>query len=313
MKTNLSLLLLLILPLNNLFAQKEQTILLRTRTGNIEGSLLIATPNTTKTVALIIAGSGPTDRDGNSMGVTNNSLKMLAEALGKNGIASLRYDKRGIGKSREAGLKEADLRFENYIDDAKGWINYLKDSLKFKKIVVIGHSEGSLIGMIASQDKNATKFISIAGAGQTADQLIREQFKKQPASVTAPVNAILDDLAKGKIVENTPPQLISLFRLSVQPYMISWIKYDPQKEIAKLKIPVLIIQGTTDIQISLADADRLSRALPKARLVKIEGMNHIMKPAPADRQQNIATYMQSDLPIKKELIDNLVPFILNNK
>jgi pimeloyl-ACP methyl ester carboxylesterase len=111
-------------------------------------------------------------------------------------------------------------------------------------------------------------------------------------------------------VENVPQTLAALFRPSVQPYMISWFRYDPRKEIAKLKIPVMIIQGTTDIQVGLDESDRLLKALPAAKLVVIEGMNHIMKQAPADRQMNIQTYSQPELPLKKELISNLIPFIL---
>lgn len=311
MKIRFLIILLVFFALQNIYAQTEKIILLKTVTGDIEGTLMSPESNTSKTVALLIAGSGPTDRDGNNPAMKNNSLKMLAVELTKNGIASLRYDKRGIGNSKSAGLKEADLRFENYVNDAKAWVDYLKKELKFNNIIVIGHSEGSLIGMIASQEKNVNKFVSIAGAGRPADQIIREQLKSQPPSVTITSNSILDELVKGKTVENVPQMLFSLFRPSVQPYMISWIKYDPQKEIAKLKIPVLIIQGNTDIQVSLDDANRLAKALPKAKLVIIEGMNHIMKPAPADRQMNIQTYSQPDLAIKKELIDNLIPFIHN--
>ena len=292
-----------------LYAQTEKTVVLNTATGDIEGTLMQPELNTTNTVALIIAGSGPTDRDGNNPAMKNNSLLMIAAELSKNGIASLRYDKRGIAKSKNAGLKESDLRFENYVNDAKEWIIYLKKALKFKNIIVIGHSEGSLIGMIASQNINVTKFVSLAGAGQPADKLIREQLKSQPPAITIQSNSIMDQLLKGKTVENVPQQLNSLFRLSVQPYIISWFKYDPQKEIAKLKIPVMIIQGTTDIQIGLDDAKRLAKALAGSKLVVIEGMNHIMKPAPADRQMNILTYTQPDLALKKELIFNLIPFV----
>jgi len=236
---------------------------------------------------------------------------MLANELAKNGIASLRYDKRGIGNSKTVEFKEADIRFENYVNDAKEWVNYLKKELKFSNIFVIGHSEGSLIGMIVSQEKAVSKYVSVAGAGQPADKIIREQLKNQPTSVTIPLNSILDELVKGKTVENTPEILNSLFRPSVQPYLISWFKYDPQKEIAKLKIPVLIVQGTTDLQVSLDDANRLAKAQPKAKLAIIEGMNHVLKPAPADGQLNIQTYSQPDLPIKKELIDNLIPFLVH--
>jgi len=309
MKITYCLTLVLLVLSTNLFSQTEKTVLLKTGTGDLEGTLIVPAPNNLNMVALLIAGSGPTDRDGNNSGLNNNSLKMLAQELSKNGIASLRYDKRGIAGSRSAGPKEADLRFDNYVDDAKGWVLHLKNELKFNKIIVIGHSEGSLIGMIASQSKNVNKYVSIAGAGQPADKIIREQLKNQPPSVTIEVNAILDNFVKGKTVENTPPELASLFRSSVQPYMISWIKYDPQKEIAKLKIPVLIIQGSTDIQVSLNDANRLAKALPKAKLAIIEGMNHILKPAPSDRNLNIATYSQPDLPLKRELITNLIPFL----
>ncbi len=311
MKIKLCMILIVFMGFSNLYGQSEKMVLLKTATGNIEGTLQIPATPPTKTVALIIAGSGPTDRDGNNPSMKNNSLKILAAELNKNGIATLRYDKRGIANSRNAGLKEADLRFDHYVNDAKGWVNYLRNEIKFSNIIVIGHSEGSLIGMIASQDKNVNKFVSIAGAGQPADKIIREQLKNQPPSLTIRVNAILDDLVKGKTVENTPPELASIFRASVQPYMISWIKYDPQKEIAKLKIPVMIVQGTTDIQVSLEDANRLAKALPKAKLVIIEGMNHIMKPAPADRQMNIITYTQPDLPLKKELIEKLILFLLS--
>ena len=212
--------------------------------------------------------------------------------------------------SREAGLKETDLRFENYINDVKGWVLYLRNELKFNKVIVIGHSEGSLIGIMASQDNQVTKFVSLAGTGQRADKILREQLRNQPPSMAIQINGILDELVKGKTVDNTPPELNSILRSSVQPYMISWFKYDPQKEIAKLKIPVLIIQGTTDIQVTTNDANLLKKGQPKARLVVVDGMNHILKQAPADRQLNIATYTQPDLPLKKELIDNLIPFIL---
>jgi len=311
MKINFCLFLIVCIGYANLYGQSEKIVLLKTSTGDIEGTLLVPALNPTKTAALIIAGSGPTDRDGNNPSMKNNSLKMLASALNKQGIATLRYDKRGIGKSRTAGPVEVNLRFDHYVNDATGWISYLKQEAKFTNIMVIGHSEGSLIGMIAAQDKRVNKLISVAGVGQPADKIIREQLKNQPPSLSIQINSILDDFVKGKTVENTPAQLASIFRPSVQPYMISWFKFDPQKEIAKLKIPVMIIQGTTDIQVTTEDANRLFKAQPKAKLVVIEGMNHIMKPAPADRQMNILTYTQPDLPLKEELIEKLVPFLLS--
>ena len=179
MKT-LCLLFILSFCLSNLYGQNEKIVTLKTPTGDLEGTLLTSESNALGRVALIIAGSGPTDRDGNNQAMKNNSLKMLAVELGKDGISSLRYDKRAIGKSQKAGLKEVDIRFENYIQDAKDWVTYLKNEMKFKEVIVIGHSEGSLIGMIASRGKNVSKYISLAGAGQSADKIIREQLKSQP-------------------------------------------------------------------------------------------------------------------------------------
>lgn len=292
-------------------AQTEEPITLKTETGNIEGTLLLPDAKLPVPVALIIAGSGPTDRDGNNPMMKNNSLKMLSAELAKKGIASLRFDKRGIAQSQQAGLKEADLRFENYIQDAESWIKLLKQNKNFSKVIVIGHSEGSLIGMVASQNENVAKFISIAGIGQPADMTIREQLKAQPPFVLEQSAPILDELVKGKTVENVPQMLFSLFRPSVQPYMISWFKYDPQKEIAKLKKPVLIVQGTTDIQVSVEDAKRLKAANQSAKMTLIAGMNHIFKNADADRTKNIQTYSQPELPVNAELVDVICSFILS--
>jgi len=303
------LLIFLLLHVSLLYAKTDKTVILKTKTGNIEGTLLFPDSIKIFPVALIIAGSGPTDRNGNNPSMTNNSLKMLAESLCKNGIASLRYDKRGIAKSQSAGLKEADLRFENYIDDASAWVYFLAKDKRFTQIIIIGHGEGSLIGMIAAQNKNVDKFISIAGMGESLDITIKKQLKAQPPIVLKEASSILNSLAAGKTVKNVPQILLSLFRPSVQPYMISCIKYKPQTEIAKLDKPILIAQGTTDIQVSLDDANKLSNANHRAKIVIIKGMNHIFKEAEMDRQKNIQTYLNPTLPIKPELVSEIVKFI----
>lgn len=293
----------------HLYAQKEENITLTTKTGNIEGTLLFPEKENNVPVALIIAGSGPTDRDGNNPYMKNNSLKMIATGLSENGIATLRYDKRGIAKSKDAGLQESDLRFENYIDDAKHWVELLKKDKRFNQVVVIGHSEGSLIGMIALQQTNVDKFISIAGVGRPAADILRTQLAGQPPVVLDAALPIIDQLEKGDTIAEVPQMLNALFRPSVQPYIISWFKYDPQIEIAKLKIPILIIQGTTDIQVNVDEAELLKKANSKAELKIIEGMNHILKEVEIDRQKNIQTYSQPDLPLKEELINIIFKFI----
>jgi pimeloyl-ACP methyl ester carboxylesterase len=289
--------------------QIETVFTLKTETGNLEGSLLIPETKERIPIALIIAGSGPTDRNGNNPMMTNNSLKMLASGLTENGIATLRYDKRGVGKSISAWTKEFDLRFETYINDVKHWIDLLKKDKRFSEIIVIGHSEGSLIGIIASQQTEVAKFVSIAGIGESAGNLIRNQLKDQPKFILDQSLPIIDKLEKGDTVNKVPPFLFSLFRPSVQPYIISWFKYDPQKEIAKLEIPILIIQGTTDIQVKVEDAEALAKSKPNAEKYILNGMNHILKEVELDKTKNIATYNNPELPLKDGLIEILVNFI----
>jgi Lysophospholipase len=288
----------------------ETQIILQTKTGQIFGTLTTPKEFTKIPLALIIAGSGPTDRDCNGPMIKCDAYKKLAYGLAENNIASLRYDKRGIAESKAAMKNESDIRFDDYVNDAKEWIQTLKQDKRFSKVIVIGHSEGSLIGMIAAT--TADKFISIAGAGQSADKIIKEQLSTQPKEVQDLSYPIIDSLTKGKIVDNVNPMLKSLFRLSVQPYLISWFKYDPQIEIQKLIIPILIIQGTNDIQVTVEDAKRLSKANPKSHLVLINKMNHIFRTVEGDKQENVATYNNSSLPLADGLVKDITSFILKN-
>jgi len=288
----------------------ESKITLQTKTGEIFGTLTTPEKFDKIPIALIIAGSGPTDRDGNNPMMKNNSLKALASELSKNGIATLRYDKRGIAESKNAGKSESNLRFDDYVNDAKEWIQLLKKDKRFSIVIVIGHSEGSLIGMIAGT--SADKFISIAGPGQSADKIIKEQLSSQPKIVQDLSFPIIDSLKSGKTIKNVPTMLNSLFRPTIQPYVISWFKYDPQNEIKKLFIPTLVLQGTNDIQVSVEDAKRLSNANLKAELVLINNMNHIFRIIVGDKQANVATYSKGDLPIANELVKSITNFILKD-
>lgn len=289
----------------------ETEMVLKTATGDIFGTLTVADKSKATPLVLIIAGSGPTDRNCNSpLGVQTNAYKMISESLFKNGISSLRFDKRGIGQSKAAMSSESELRFETYIKDVTDWISLLKSDKRFSSIIVLGHSEGSLIGMIAAGQSKVAGFISIAGVGKSADKIIQEQLKdKLPMQLLQESNRILESLKAGKTVANVSPTLVSIYRPSVQPYMISWIKYDPAQEISKLKIPVMIIQGTTDLQVTVADAKLLSAARPDAKLLMLENMNHVLKEAPGDAQKNMATYNNPALPLKAGLMEGIIQLI----
>lgn len=289
-----------------------EPIILETPTGKIFGALELPKSSAPLPVAVVIAGSGPTDRNGNTVGMpgAHNNLRYLAEALAAQGIASVRYDKRGVAESRKAATSESDLRFETFMDDAVLWGKQLRADKRFSSLIIIGHSEGSLIGMVAAQKMDADAFISISGAGRPAAQGLLDQLNgKLPADLQSQAEMIVKSLSEGKTVEDVPPALNPLFPRSVQPYVISYFKYDPAKEIAKLSIPVLIAQGTTDIQVPAQDAKLLAQAKPSASLLMIEGMNHVLKEVSAEQEKQIKSYTDPSLPIASKLVEGIVSFV----
>ena len=302
----------LLLASTALYAGEEE-ITLNTPTGDIHGKLMLPESSMPCPVVIIIAGSGPTDMDGNSIGtrMTNNSLLFLAKELASNGIATVRYDKRGIGKSSAAGTKEEDLRFDHYIDDAAAWADRLGGDARFSKVIIAGHSEGSLIGMVAAERSKAVKaYISIAGCGSPAYEILEKQLQGQPAQIQQESAAICKELREGRTVEQVPFYFTALYRRSVQPYLISWFNYNPAVEIASLDIPVLILQGDRDIQVGVEEAEKLHAAQPASALHIIKDMNHVLKQCDTnDAMTQMAIYGNPDLPVKSELVTQIIEFI----
>jgi alpha/beta superfamily hydrolase len=288
----------------------EAEINLETATAKIYGSLKTPTLGNQFPLVLIIAGSGPTDRNGNNTaGLRTDTYKMISDTLVKHGIASLRYDKRGIAKSYYTGFQESDVVFDDYVDDAVEWIKKLSQDNRFSQIFILGHSEGSLIGMIAAQKVIVAGYISVAGTSQSADELILEQLATQPFEIIEEAKSIISSLKQGIQVPDVSQSLYALFRPSIQPYMISWFKYDPKVEISKLTLPVLIVHGTTDLQVKSAEAQDLAKAKADAQLAVIEYMNHVLKDAGEDYQANLATYSNPALPLNSEFCKVIVEFL----
>lgn len=290
----------------------QQSDTLHTKTGDLFGTLMFPQEKSRPLIALIIAGSGPTDRNGNNpLGEQSNAYKLLAEGLAGGGIASLRYDKRGIGASRNAMKREQDLRFSTYVDDAESWIRQLQQDTRFGGVVVIGHSEGSLVGILASEQTRPLALVSLAGAGERIGPILLRQLESGDSALVPAAKMILRQLQQGRRVDTIPsdPLLTALFRPSIQPYLISWMKIDPSREIARLPNPVLIINGTRDLQVLPGQARLLSRADPRATLLLIPHMNHILKDAPADRKGNLQTYQDPALPLSAPLVPAILGFL----
>ena len=272
----------------------------------MQGTLLSPKGENQPPLAILIAGSGPTDRDGNQALFKNNSLKYLAEGLAQKGIATFRYDKRVIAQINNATVQEEKMTFEDEVNDALLVVNHFKD--KYKKIILIGHYEGALIGLLVAQKVVVSKFVSISGAGNSSATLIEEQIGKNAPQLKEESQKIISQLRKGELMENISPYLAPVFRKSVQPYLISWFKYEPTKEIAKLQIPILIVQGTNYLQVEDKEAQLLKEAQPKAQLLLIEGMNHVLKKVKT-LEENQLSYLNPDLPISGELVEGIASFI----
>ncbi|MTE27271.1 alpha/beta hydrolase family protein [Winogradskyella ouciana] len=273
----------------------------------IDGTLLTPNDNKKPNLAIIIAGSGPTDRNGNQNFLKSNALKKLAESLTNNGIATFRYDKRIVKQIRQ-GKVDKDIMFDDFVNDASDVITYFKEQDAYSKIYVIGHSQGSLIGMLAAKE-HADGFISLAGAGQNIGDVIVDQVTNMAPQLGEEAQKVVDKLKQGETTTDYPAALASVFNADVQPFMINWMEYNPAEIIQDLEIPILIVNGTKDLQVSEDEAQLLKEANEKAELKIIENMNHVLFEIEGDDLENSKSYNESFRPISSELIETITEFI----
>ena len=306
MKYYLSLLLIVIYSTIN---SQELTYVTKDIAINplIDGTLLTPKAIDAPKLAIIIAGSGPTDRDGNQNFMRNNSLKKLSESLTTAGIATFRYDKRIVKQITNNNI-DPNIKFDDFVTDAISVVDYFKQSNAFSNIYIIGHSQGSLVGMMAAKDR-ADGFISIAGSGQSIDAVITEQISLMDPSLTDATTKAFKSLKAGQLTTDYPPALTPIFKADVQPFIMSWMKYDPQKIITSLKIPVLIINGTNDLQVSTAEAELLKKAANNSEIKIIDKMNHVLFIINGDKLVNSKSYNESSRNISEELIISISSFI----
>ena len=282
--------------------------------GPLAGTLLDA--GVLAPVVLIIPGSGPTDRDGNNpLGVTAAPYRLLAEALATKGVSTVRIDKRGLGGSKAAVADGNKVTIADYATDTHNWVASIRKRTGQRCVWLLGHSEGSLIALAAAQQPDGIcGVISVSGAGRRLSDVIREQLRANPANAPLLDSAMtaLDVLESGQHVGVSAmhPALQKLFAPQVQDYLIDMFRQDPASLAAALKVPLLIVQGERDLQVSTADAKALAAAQPKARLVLLPQMNHVLKDvATDDRAANLATYADSSLPVDRDAVEAIAGFV----
>lgn len=286
-------------------AQKEVSVL--SDGYELFGTLLEPANKTTKAV-LIIAGSGPTDRDGNTQpSHINDGLKKLAEELTQQGYATLRYDKRGVGKSLSEAYSIKTLRFEHLALDAEKWIEFLKGT--YADITVIGHSQGAIVGLMATSKIRVNRFISLAGMSEDAYNTVKRQLEGQTKVVTDFAFPILDSLRQGIKVQEVPPFLYVLFAPDQQDFFISFIRHDPRQYMKELRVPSLVIAGTKDLQITVEGSKALASASNFSQIQILDEMNHILRRIPGDMTENIDSYNKATLPLHESLVPTIQKFI----
>lgn len=298
---------------------QEREVVIACDWGDISATLS-APAESSDVAVLIIAGSGPTDRNGNSgQGLNSYAYKMLADELVKGGVAVLRYDKRAIGRST---LNDPtiipNLVFDDFVDDAVRCVDYLRGE-GFKKVVVAGHSEGGEIALHLAlrEDVKVDGLVLLCCPGYSMDQILMAQLSAQLVpqyiGLMATATNIIKSIKRGDsvAVESIPQELLSLFHPSVQPFLCSSMAFDPAELMSRVEQPTLIISGGRDIQVAKDNADRLMAVAKCGEHIHFDQMTHILKSADTnDRiQQLMGIYTNSKLPLTEGLSEAILGFV----
>ena len=272
---------------------------------NIYGSIVEPKSRSNSSLVIFIGGSGPIDRDGNQSFMKCDMFKKLAYSLSKKGISSFRYDKRVVTQIRKGKL-DKKITFDDFVSDVIAIIDFFES--KYNSIVIAGHSQGSLVGLLSIKE-GVSGFISLSGAGRTIDMVIEDQISKTAPMLLEDTKKIFKILRSGKITEDFPLPLYSLFNIEIQPFMISWMQYDPKKIIAKIPIPSLIINGDNDLQVDEKEAKLLYNSAQNSEILIVKNMNHVLVEIEGDELKNVKSYNNPELKISEIVIEKMVEFI----
>ncbi|MBL7712446.1 MAG: alpha/beta fold hydrolase [Chitinophagaceae bacterium] len=260
-------------------------------------------------VVLLISGTGQMNRDLNlGLGRGSDAYKMLADSFAAAGIASVRFDKRGVGASEAALKHDSLLQFEDHILDVIACLEKIRSSRQFGPIYLAGHSEGALVALIAANRFKVQGVICMETLGERSDIALGKQLNKNTPGKPTEVDTLLSQIRAGRRVRVQNKYLVTVFRPSIQPYMSSLFSYDPQAEIKKVTVPVLLINGTHDLQVPTDNTRLLQEANPAVSVKLIPGMNYMLKEVPEELEKNIASYNDPSLPLSAALAEEMIRF-----
>jgi alpha-beta hydrolase superfamily lysophospholipase len=276
--------------------------------GSIDAVLTVPANVEHPPVALLIAGSGSTDHDGNGPKVKPATLKKLSDQLVARNIATLRYDKRGAGGWKPAFGRPEDFRFKDYVDDAAALVNYLRSSGRFSQVIIVGHSEGGLVAILTAQRLPIDRLVLLVTAARRQGDLVKYQLEnKLPPDVYAPIASAIDAIMAGQTVD-PPPRGLNI-PPAMQPSIASAFTEDPIEPLKKINAPTLIVGGGRDLQVARVDFLALSTASPMAKTIWLPDMNHVLVDV-ADEADDYAAYNQPDRPLDIGMVDAVANFIL---
>ena len=280
--------------------------------GPIAGTLVA--PAQTEAAIVFIAGSGPTDRNGDSpLGVKGSIYRQLADALAEHGIATLLYDKRGLFASAGAIADPEAVTFDDYAADALDWAAMLR-TRGLECVWIAGHSEGSTVAQVAAAEREGIcGLILISGAGRPIIDVMQDQFAKQlPPAMLEPVKAAIAQMKAGEPIDvsTIPAPLQPLFKPGLIKFMSANYTIDPADLLPNIDLPVLIVQGAEDLQVAVAEAERMQAAKPDATLLVLDGVNHALKNVPAgDTAANVASYGDGEMKIDPRIAAGIADFV----
>lgn len=289
----------------------NEEVLIMNDSIQLPGTLTYDSSLDKQPLVIFVHGSGNVDRNGNQAGLPANAayIKQLSDSLTTKGIAFYRYDKRTATMANLKYLMK-EVNFDSFVSDLRLAIDKFKNDERFSSITLIGHSQGSLVAMLASTS-DIDKYISLAGPSQSIDTTILGQLQSMYPNLVEPATRYFKELKEtGTIKEIKEPILQQIFPKQNQAFFASWMQYDPTEEIKKVSVPILILNGTKDLQVSVDDAKNLHAAQPDSKLVIIDNMNHVLKTIEKD-EENVASYATPDFPLSAQLISTIEDFIKN--
>ena len=226
----------------------------------------LALPEHAEVVMLMVTGSGWQNRDEEIMG--HKPFAVIADYLARHGIATLRYDDRGGGQS--VGGKDANVTTKDFAEDALAGIDWLRQSKRFKKIGIIGHSEGGTIAFMLGAQKKVDFMISLAGTAVKGDSVILEQNK-----------ALAGPMAAGLTMEQLYAMPDIKKAIEENAWYRFFMQYDPQGDIARIDCPVMALNGSKDCQVVASqNLPAIRRCLPTNKLHQIKeyaDLNHLFQ------------------------------------